>query len=171
MAARAWIRVETAKALFDATVAWLRSTRVLLSGASVLARLFAAHRDWATEQMHASLHQAAIAADPELPGQLTDVLAVPADSRISELERLRRGPTRVSGRSMTEALHRASELSGFGAGAVKVSGAPANWLEALSRNGLGSVARWDHNGLLRSSAWEWAVASGAWVASDLGGRL
>lgn len=136
VAARAWTRVETAKALFDATVAWLRSHRVLLPGASVLARLVAGHRDRATEQVHVSLHQAAIEADPELPGRLTDLLVVPADSRISELERLRRGPTRVSGRSMTESLHRASELSGLGTNAVNVAAVPANRLEALARDGL-----------------------------------
>ncbi|GAA4881652.1 hypothetical protein GCM10023222_44150 [Saccharopolyspora cebuensis] len=32
----------------------------------------------------------------------------------AELERLRRGPTRVSGRSSTEAPHRASASSGLG---------------------------------------------------------
>lgn len=141
VAARAWTRVETAKALFDATVAWLRSNRVLLPGASVLARLVAAHRDRATEQMHASLHQAAAESDPELPARLRGLLAVPEDSRVSELERLRRGPTRVSGRSMTEALHRASELSGLGAGAVDVSAVPANRLEALARDGLSAKAQ------------------------------
>lgn len=104
LAARAWTRVETSKALFDATVTWLRQNRILLPGASVLARLVAGHRDRAAAQRHASLHQAALDADPELP------------NRLSELERLRRGPTRVSGRSMTEALHRVSELAGLGAG-------------------------------------------------------
>ena len=141
VAARAWTRVETAKALFDATVAWLHSNRVLLPGASVLARLVAGHRDRATEQVHASLHQAAIAADPELPGRLTDLLVVPEDSRVSELERLRRGPTRVSGRSMTEALHRVSELSGLDTNAVDVAAVPANRLEALARDGLSAKAQ------------------------------
>lgn len=141
LAARAWTRVETSKALFDATVTWLRQNRILLPGASVLARLVAGHRDRATEQMHTGLHQAALDADPELPNRLTGLLAVPEDSRISELERLRRGPTRVSGRSMTEALHRVSELAGLGADAVDVSTVPANRLEALARDGLSAKAQ------------------------------
>ncbi|MEU6263601.1 hypothetical protein [Saccharopolyspora shandongensis] len=64
-----------------------------MPGASVLARLVAGHRDRATEQMHAGMHQAALDADPELPNRLTGLLAV----RISELEQPRRRPTRVSG--------------------------------------------------------------------------
>ncbi|WP_438388942.1 DUF4158 domain-containing protein [Actinopolyspora saharensis] len=47
LAARAWMRVETAKALFDAAVAWLRQHRVLLPGVSVLARLvLQRHSEW-----------------------------------------------------------------------------------------------------------------------------
>lgn len=111
------------------------------SATSVLARLVAGHRDRATEQMHASLHQAAIDVDPELPGRLASLLAVPEHSRLSELERLRRGPTRVSGRSMTEALHRASELFGLGTSTVDVSAVPANRVEALARDGLSAKAQ------------------------------
>src|SRR5699024_6502701 len=44
LSARAWTRVESAKALFEAVVAWLRANRVLLPGASVLARLVSEHR-------------------------------------------------------------------------------------------------------------------------------
>ena len=141
VSARAWTRVESAKALFDAAVAWLRTQRVLLPGASVLARLVSEHRAQASQQLYAALGQAAGEADGELPHRLTELLAVPEGSRVSELERLRRGPTRVSGRSMTEALHRASELSGIGAGAVDVSAVPANRLEALARDGLSSKAQ------------------------------
>lgn len=136
LAARAWTRVETAKALFDAAVAWLWHQRVLLPGASVLARLVAEHRERAAEQLHTTLHQAAGTADVELPARLTGLLAVPDGKRVSELERLRKGPTRVSGRSMTQALDRASELAGLGAGEVDVSTVPANRLEALARDGL-----------------------------------
>src|SRR5699024_5636866 len=98
LSARAWTRVESAKALFEAVVAWLRANRVLLPGASVLARLVSEHREQASQQLYAALHQAAAEADAELGTRLTGLLAVPEGSRFSELERLRRGPTRVSGR-------------------------------------------------------------------------
>src|SRR5699024_7275720 len=136
LAARAWTRVETAKALFEAAVGWLRQHRVLLPGVSVLTRLVVEHRQRAAQQLHATVAQAATAADPELPSRLTGLLTVPEEARSSELERLRRGPTRISGRSLTQALHRASELANVGAGSVDVSLVPANRLEALARDGL-----------------------------------
>jgi len=77
----------------------------------------------------------------KLPGRLDRLLKVPPDSRVSELERLRRGPVRVSGREMTGALDRASELAGVGAGAVDVSAVPANRIETLARDGLTAKPR------------------------------
>ncbi len=69
LSARAWTRVESAKALFDAAVAWLRAHRVLLPGASVLARLVSEHREQASQRLYAALGQAAAEADAELgPG-------------------------------------------------------------------------------------------------------
>jgi|GEM_PF-1032960 len=141
LAARTWTRVETAKSVFEATAAWLRTHRVLLPGSSVLARLVAQYREWAAGRLHTVLHQAVVAADSELPGRLTGLLAVPEGKRTSELERLRKGPTRVSGRSMAQALDRVSELTRLGADAVDVSVVPANRLEALARDGLTAKAQ------------------------------
>lgn len=45
-------------------------------------------------------------------------------SRSSELDRLRRAPTRASGPEMVRALDRASEIAGLGAGAVDVGDVP-----------------------------------------------
>ncbi|WP_438388980.1 Tn3 family transposase [Actinopolyspora saharensis] len=101
----------------------------------------AEQRRQAQQQLHARLSQAVTAADPELPGRLSALLVVPEGSRISELERSRRGPTRTSGRSLTQALDRASELAGLGAQAVDVSAVPANRLEALARDGLAAKAQ------------------------------
>lgn len=70
LAARAWTRVETAKALFEAAVAWLRQHRVLLPGVSVLTRLVIEHRRRAAQQLHTTVAQAATATDPELPSRL-----------------------------------------------------------------------------------------------------
>lgn len=141
LAARAWTRVEPAKALFEATVSWLRQHGVLLPGVSVLTRLVVQYRQRAAQQLHTAVTQAATEADSDLPSRLTGLLTVPGSSRSSELERLRRGPTRVSGRSMTEALHRAWELRQLGTAAVDVSALPANRLEALAREGLSAKAQ------------------------------
>jgi len=41
---------------------------------------------------------------------------LPEGARTSDLERLRRGPTRVSGKAMVAALDRVSEIAGLGVG-------------------------------------------------------
>jgi hypothetical protein len=140
LAARAWTRIEPSKALFDAAAGWLREHRVLLPGVHALAKLVAEVRTAAQERVWAMVSQAAIAADPALPRRLGGLLQVPQDARVSELERLRRGPTRVSGRELVAALDRVTELAGLGAGAVDLSAVPANRLEALARDGLTAKA-------------------------------
>ena len=140
LSARAWTRIEPSKVLFDVAVGWLREHRVLLPGVHALAKLVAEVRTAATDRLYELVAAAAVDADAELPGRLDELLEVPAGSRVSELERLRRGPTRVSGQAMVAALHRASELIGVGGGALELSGVPVNRLEALARDGLTAKA-------------------------------
>jgi TnpA family transposase len=136
--ARAWNTGEGPKALFDAAVGWLAEQRVLLPGVSRLARLVARVREQANERLWATL---ADAAAPRR-GVLERLLRVEPGERVSELERLRRGPTRVSGRSLTDAVDRAAELAGLGLGpsAVDLSAVPARRVAALARHGMTSKA-------------------------------
>jgi len=97
VAGRAWTHTEGELALFTQAVAWLRRHRVLLPGASVLARLVASVREEAADRMYRTLTEAAAGADPEMPGRLLGLLRVVDGQRFSELERLRRSPTRTSG--------------------------------------------------------------------------
>jgi len=53
--ARAWTTAERPSVLFDLATARLIDAKVLLPGASVLARLIAAARDQATERLYATL--------------------------------------------------------------------------------------------------------------------
>jgi hypothetical protein len=101
LAARAWTRIEPSKALFDAAVRWLRERRVLLPGVHALAKLVVEIRTAAETRVWDTITAAAAAADPVLPGRLDGLLKVPHGARVSELERFRRGPTRVSGRELT----------------------------------------------------------------------
>ncbi|WUF07139.1 Tn3 family transposase [Streptomyces sp. NBC_00485] len=52
---------------------------------------------------------------------------------MSELDRLRRGPVRISGPQMKWALERAAEIDAFGMGELDVSGIPPRRLAELSR--------------------------------------
>lgn len=105
LAARAWTRAERPSALFDEAVAWLRAGRVLLPGVSVLARLVAEVRADETTRLHEAL---AGQVDVALQSRLDGLLMVPGGERFSELDRLRRAPTRASGREMARALDRAA---------------------------------------------------------------
>lgn len=138
--ARAWTRTEGPRALFDQAVAWLREQKVLLPGASILARLVAEIRTAAADRLHDVIASAAEASDPGLPGRLVGLLEVPEGSRVSELERLRRAPARASAPQMVWSLDRASEVMAIGAGRADLAGVPANRVEALARYGLATKA-------------------------------
>lgn len=113
---------------------------VLLPGVSVLARLVAEMRAAAAERLHGT--SAGTAAECEgLVGRLDGLLVVPEGARASELERLRRAPTRASGTEMVRALERAAEIQGLGAGAVEAD-VPSGRVEVLARYGLTTKAVW-----------------------------
>ena len=57
------------------------------------------------------------------------------EQKKAELDRLRRGPVRVSGPQMKWALERAAEIADFGMGEVDVSVIPPRRLAELSRYG------------------------------------
>lgn len=137
---RAWTHAEGPLRLFEQAVAWLRRQRVLLPGVSVLVRAVAAAREAADARMHRTLGEAASSADAELPERLVGLLRVPEGQRFSELERLRRAPTRSSGRAMAASLARAADVLAVGARRAQVQGVPANRLAMLARYGLTAKA-------------------------------
>ncbi len=137
---RAWTAAEGPVALFNQAVGWLRRHRVLLPGVSVLARQVAEVRAVAEQRLYATVAKAARRADAGLPADLVALLAVPEGRRVSELERLRRPPTRTTGTGMAKALERVEEISGFRLGRVRIGKVPPNRLAALARTGLGSKA-------------------------------
>lgn len=137
---RAWTHAEGPLRLFEQAVAWLRRQRVLLPGVSVLVRAVAAARETAEARMHRTLGEAAASAGAGLPDRLIGLLVVPDGQRFSELERLRRAPTRSSGRAMAASLARAADVLAVGARRAQVQGVPANRLAMLARYGLTAKA-------------------------------
>lgn len=131
--ARAWTRPERPSQLFDQAVVWLRSEKVLLPGVSVLARLVSEVRTEMSDQLYARL---ASRVSIELGQRLDKLLTVPSGSRVSELDRLRRAPTRASGPEMVRALDRAAEIAGFGTDRIDVADVPPSRVAALARVGL-----------------------------------
>ena len=108
VAARSWTSGDGTKAVFLDGLAWLRERKVLLPGVTTLARLVAKVRDDTTRRLWG-----------ELEGLLTPVqrrvldrlLEVPPGSRVSDLERWRKGPPpRGSGPAIIKALDQVSEI-------------------------------------------------------------
>ncbi|MCY1649307.1 hypothetical protein AB0D68_25435 [Streptomyces sp. NPDC048212] len=123
--------------MFDRAVVWLVDNRVLLPGITTLTRLVAEVRASGNTALYRTLDEAV----PEDLGQtMRDLLKVPDGKRVSELERLRTPPMRVSGAAMTAALERAKEVQGLGAHLVPTSLVPAARLSGLARYGMGSKA-------------------------------
>ncbi|MFE5843842.1 Tn3 family transposase [Streptomyces niveus] len=135
--ARAWTTGEGPKALFDAAVGWLRERRVLLPGVTTLARLVASVREAANQRLWDTLYGLLNTGQRAV---LDSLLVVPSGQRVSELDRLRRGPVRVSGPQMKWSLERAREIADLGMGELDVSGIPPRRLAELSRYGVDGKA-------------------------------
>ncbi|MFJ2203298.1 Tn3 family transposase [Streptomyces violaceusniger] len=135
--ARAWTTGEGPKALFDAAAGWLRERRVLLPGVTTLVRLVAAVREAANQRLWDTLYGLLSTGQRAV---LDSLLTVPPGARVSELDRLRRGPVRISGPQMKWALQRAEEIADLGMGEVDVSAIPPRRLAELSRYGVDGKA-------------------------------
>ncbi|GAA4973893.1 Tn3-like element Tn3 family transposase [Yinghuangia aomiensis] len=135
--ARAWTTGDGPKALFDAAAGWLRERRVLLPGASRLARLVGTVREAANQRLWDTLCGMLTTGQR---GVLDALLTVPPGARVSELDRLRRGPVRFSGPQMKKALERVAEIAALGMGELDVSAIPPRRLAELSRYGVDGKA-------------------------------
>jgi hypothetical protein len=99
--------------LFDLSTAWLVERKVLLPGVTTLSRLIAQVRERSVSRLWRLL---VAMPTPEQRTQLEALLIVPGGTRYSNLGRLRRGPTRVSGPALILALLRFEEIRALGIG-------------------------------------------------------
>jgi hypothetical protein len=123
--------------LFDRSTAWCVEHKVLLPGVTTMARLVTEVRATAIERLWFSLY--GLVSDP-LRRRLEGLLVVPDDARVSELERLRVGPTRLSAAEMTRSLARLAAVQDLGAGGLDLTAVPAGRLAALARYGMAAPA-------------------------------
>lgn len=91
--ARAWIGTERPGVLFDLATTWLLDKKVLLPGVTTLTRLISSIRERVAERLWQRLSEVCT---PEQRTDLEGLLACAGASRISNLERLRRAPSRAS---------------------------------------------------------------------------
>jgi TnpA family transposase len=130
---RAWTTGDGPSALSEGAVAWLRERQILLPGTSRLERLVARIRDAATQRLWDVLTALLTPAHAQ---RLELLLEVPEGARTSDLERLRKGPTKVSGKAMATALDRIAEISGLGLGSVALDAVPHRRVLELARWGM-----------------------------------
>jgi len=134
---QAWTTGDGPKALFYASVAWLRQQRVLLPGVSTLAEVVASVRRAAQQRLYIML-AGAVSAEQAL--ELERILQVSEGRRRSQLDLWRHAERSTTGRGLSAALHRVAEIAGLGMRAVEVPAVPARRMIALARYGMAAKA-------------------------------
>ncbi len=128
---RAWWSEERLTVLFDLAMAHLIDRKVLLPGVSVLERLISSVREHASRRLWRLL---SAIPTPQQRTLLETLLVVPEGERQTPLDRLRRGPTRVSGPALVAALHRVDAIRLFEMEHLDLSFIPRGRLKALARH-------------------------------------
>ena len=118
---RAWLSAERPIVLFDLITARLVERKILLPGVTVLTRLIRRVRDRAAARLWRSLAQLPT---PKQRQRLETLLTVPAGTRLSTLDRLRRAPTRISSPALVEALARLMEIRALEVGQLDLTRIP-----------------------------------------------
>jgi TnpA family transposase len=127
---RAWLGNERPSLLFDLATAWLIERKILLPGVTTLSRLIARVRERTASRLWYRLY--ALPSE-EQRKQLEALLEIPLGARYSHLDRLRRGPTRVSAPALIAALQRHGELKALGINKLNYSGIPPVRIKILAR--------------------------------------
>ena len=127
---RAWLSAERPSVLFDLATAWLAERKILLPGVTVLSRLVARTRDRAANRLWKILAQVP---DTRQRERLVALLVVPEGARQTPFDRLRHGPTRVSGPGLLGALQRLEEIRALGVGDLNLPRIPPGRMKALAR--------------------------------------
>ncbi len=136
--ARAWVGNERPSVLFDLATAWLLDKKVLLPGVTTLTRLIASLRDRVAERLW---QRVSTAAPPEQKHRLEGLLAPAGVSRITNLERLRRSPTRASAPVLVQALSRLSEVRTLDVSSLDLSRVPPGRIKALAHYAVTTKAQ------------------------------
>ncbi|MBD4280175.1 Tn3-like element ISXc4 family transposase, partial [Xanthomonas citri pv. citri] len=129
LCALCWTGTDRPSALFDYANGWLVGHKVLLPGVTLLERFIAEIRS----RMESRLWRLLVhGVTPEQRQRLDDLLKLVEGSRQSWLDRLRKGPVRVSAPALVAALLRIETVRGLG---IKLPGThvPPSRIAALAR--------------------------------------
>lgn len=126
----AWISNERPSLMFDFATAWLITHKVLLPGATTLARLISKIRERTSDLLWQRLSSLPSASQK---AKLETLLHVPDGQRISMFDRYRKGPVTISGPSFNAAVERFSALKAFGIAELDFSHIPPVRLKNIAR--------------------------------------
>lgn len=136
--ARAWVSSEGPTMLFDMATAQLNAQKILLPGITVLERLVAQVRERVARRVWRYL---ARLPDEKQSRQLEALLEVEPLTRQTQLDQLRRSPTRVSAPALVQALQRLRQVRAFDLRQSETSRIPPSRLKALSRTAFTARAQ------------------------------
>lgn len=136
--ARAWVGTERPSVLFDVATTWLLDKKVLLPGVTTLTRLISSVRERVAERFW---QQVSAVATPELRTDLEGLLARAGTARITNLERLRRAPSRASTPVLVQALSRLAEVRELDVGQEALIHVPASRIKALAQYAVTTKAQ------------------------------
>ena len=128
---RTWHNPERPSVLFERATIRLVKQKVLLPGVTTLSRLISRVRNRTSERLWQSL---AAIPDAGQRKRLRALLHVPDGAHQSHLDRLRHGPTRISGPALVEALERVEEIRAVGLGEVDLTAIPSRRVKELARH-------------------------------------
>lgn len=136
--ARAWVGAERPSVLFDLATAWLLDKKVLLPGVTTLTRLISSIRERVAERLW---RQVSKAVTPEQRMNLEGLLTRAGASRVTNLERLRRSPTRASAPVLVAALARLNEVRQLDASSLDLTNVPPSRIKALAHYAVTTKAQ------------------------------
>jgi len=125
-----WTGTDRSSVLFDRATAWLFAHKILLPGCSTLERFVVRVRSKVEARVWRLLGHGVT---PEQQSRLEELLKVPEGSRGSELDRLRTGPTRVSGPALRDAINRLDAIRKLGITLPMVTRIPPGRIAALAQ--------------------------------------
>lgn len=111
-------------------MAWLLDKKVLLPGVTTLTRLIPSVRERVAERLWQRLNAVVT---PEQRTDLEGLLARAGTSRISNLERLHRAPSRASAPVLVQALAHLTEARLLDVGSGEMGNVPASRIKALAQ--------------------------------------
>jgi TnpA family transposase len=127
---RAWLGNERPSLLLDLATAWLIEHKILLPGVTTMTRLVARIRERTASHLWRRLCALPSA---EQQDRLEALLQIPEGARYSHLDRLRRGPTRISAPALIVAPQRHEELQAMGVSKLDFSEIPPVRIKSLAR--------------------------------------